>query len=85
MFSCSGVQSSATMPNKTCYRLPPDRADQIRTAPPVVMTVMEAAAYLACSPRKLRDLIQSQKVKSARIGARIVMRREWLDALLSGA
>lgn len=77
-----GVQHSTTMPNKTCYRLPPERADQIRTSPPVVMTVMEAAAYLACSPRKLRDLIQSRKIKSARVGAKILCRREWLDAFL---
>ena len=46
------------------------------------MTVMEAAAYLGCSPRKLRDLIQSRKVKSARVGSKIVIRREWLDAFL---
>ena len=64
------------------YRLSPEGAAQIRTTPPVVMTVMEGAAYLACSPRKLRDLIQSQRIKSARIGAKIVLRREWLDSFL---
>ena len=67
---------------KTRYRLPPERADLIRTAPPVVLTLMEAAAYLACSPRKLRDLIQARQIKSARVGAKIVIRREWLDAFL---
>lgn len=46
------------------------------------MTVMEGACYLACSPRKLRDLISDRKVKSARVGSKIVIRREWLDALL---
>lgn len=46
------------------------------------MTVMEAAAYLACSPRKLRDLIQERKLKSTRVGSKIVIRREWLDAML---
>lgn len=67
---------------KNCYRLPPEKAAIIRTAPPVVMTVMEASAYLACSPRKLRDLIQSRKVKATRVGSKIVIRKEWLDAML---
>jgi excisionase family DNA binding protein len=66
----------------TKYRLDPDKAVIIRTAPPVVMTLMEAAAYLACSPRKLRDLIADRRVKFARVGAKIVIRREWLDAFL---
>lgn len=78
----SAVQSSIRMKTSVCYRLPPEQAAQIRTSPPVVMTVMEAAAYLGCSPRKLRDLIQSRKVKSARVGSKIVIRREWLDAFL---
>ena len=77
-----GVQPSSTMKSIPCYRLPPDKAALIRTSPPVVMTVMEAAAYVACSPRKLRDLIQARTVKSARVGAKIVIRREWLDAFL---
>ncbi len=70
------------MERNTRYRLPPEEAALIRTSPPVVMTVMEAAAYVACSPRKLRDLIQERKVKSARVGFKIVIRREWLDAML---
>ena len=70
------------MKPKTCYRLPPERAAEIRTSPPVNMVIMEAAAYLACSPRKLRDLIQARKLKSTRIGSKIVIRREWLDAML---
>jgi excisionase family DNA binding protein len=43
---------------------------------------MEAAAYLTCSPRKLRDLILERKIKSARVGSKIVLRREWLDVFL---
>ena len=70
------------MKSTTCYRLPPERAAEIRTSPPVIMTVLEAAAYLACSPRKLRDLILARKVKSTRVGSKIVLRREWLDAML---
>ncbi len=64
------------------YRLDPDRAVVIRTSPPVVMTLMESAAYLACSPRKLRDLVAARRVKHARVGVKIVIRRDWLDAFL---
>ena len=71
-----------TEPSEKKYRLDPDKAAIIRTAPPVVMDVKEASAYLVCSPRKLRDLIASRQVKSARVGAKIVIRREWLDMFL---
>jgi len=47
------------------------------------MTVMEGAAYLGISPRKLRDIIQARMVKHARLGSRIIFRREYLDALLT--
>jgi excisionase family DNA binding protein len=69
-------------PTPTKYRLSEDKAAAIRTNPPCNMTVMEAASFIACSPRKLRELIQSRKIKSARVGAKIVIRREWLDAFL---
>ena len=64
------------------YRLAPDRAAIVRTSPPVVMTVMESAAYLAVSPRTIRQLIDRRKLKSTRVGSKIVIRREWLDAML---
>jgi len=71
-----------TEPSGKKYRLDPDKAAIIRTAPPVVMDVKEASAYLVCSPRKLRELIAGHRVKSARVGAKIVIRREWLDTFL---
>ncbi len=46
------------------------------------MTVMEGAAYARISPRKLRDEIQARRVKHARVGAKIILRREWLDEML---
>jgi excisionase family DNA binding protein len=49
---------------------------------PVVMDLKEASAYLVCSPRMLRDLVAAGRVKHARVGAKIVIRREWLDAFL---
>jgi excisionase family DNA binding protein len=91
---CRGKREDAVMPDvmpysatnqqplEKKYRLDPDRAAIIRTAPPVVMTLMESAAYLACSPRKLRDLVAARRVKHARVGAKIVIRRDWLDAFL---
>lgn len=67
------------------YRLSEDRATLIRTNPPVNMTVMEAAAYIGISPRKLRDLIASRRVKFARVGVKIIVRREYLDELVRAA
>jgi excisionase family DNA binding protein len=64
------------------YRLAPERAAMVRTAPPLVMDLKEASAYLVCSPRKLRDLVAARRIRSARVGAKIVIRREWLDAFL---
>ena len=71
-------------PTDSKYRLDFARAAVIRTAPPVVMDLKEASAYLVCSPRKLRSLIAAGQVKSARVGAKIVIRRQWLDAFLGG-
>jgi|GEM_PF-1701263 len=62
--------------------LSPDRAALIRSNPPVNMTLKEAAVYMACSPRKLRDLVLACRVKSARIGTKIVINRKWLDEYL---
>jgi excisionase family DNA binding protein len=64
------------------HRLPLDRAAEIRKEPPSVMTLMESAAFLTCSPRKLRELIAQNKVKCTRIGQRIVIKREWLESFL---
>lgn len=64
------------------YRLPRERADQIRAAPPAIMNLMEGSAYMVCSVRKLRALIAAGRVKSARCGAKILMRKEWLDTFL---
>ena len=70
------------IPARNKYRLSTDRADQIRIAPPLVLTLREAAAYIACSPRKLRYMLAAGDVKHRRIGNKIVVRREWLDSFL---
>jgi excisionase family DNA binding protein len=64
------------------YRLAPAKAVAVRTAPPLVMDLKEASDYLVCSPRKLRDLVAARRVRHARVGAKIVIRLEWLDAFL---
>jgi excisionase family DNA binding protein len=64
------------------YRLSAERAAIVRTAPPLVMDLKEASACLDCSPRKLRDLVAARRIKHARIGAKIVVRRDWLDGFL---
>jgi excisionase family DNA binding protein len=76
------IPETMTLPSKPKYGLDSARMAVVRTAPPVVMDLKEASAYLVCSPRKMRDLIASGRVKSARIGAKIVIRRQWLDAFL---
>jgi excisionase family DNA binding protein len=69
-------------PKLSKYRLAPDRAILIRTNPPLVMTLFEAAAYIACSPKRLRNLVNSRRITSVRHGVKIVIRREWLDTYL---
>ena len=73
--------ATAEKPVSTKYRLAADKAAVIRTNPPHNMSVMEGAAYIGISPRKLRDLIQARRVKCARIGSKIILRRECLDEL----
>lgn len=67
----------------TKYRLSPDKAALIRVNPPLNMSVMEGAAYLGCSPRKLRELIAARKVRHARLGKKIILRIAYLDELVS--
>jgi excisionase family DNA binding protein len=69
----------------TKYRLAADQAAVIRANPPSVMTIKESAAYLCISTRKLRDLINARRIKSARLGAKIVIKREYLDEAISVA
>ena len=64
------------------YRLAADKAAIVRTNPPHNMSIFEGAAYIGISPRKLRDLIRAGRVKHSRLGAKIILRREYLDDLL---
>ena len=41
-----------------------------------------AAAYLACDPRRIYDLVAMGRLRQAKDGRRLLFRREWLDAAL---
>ena len=56
----------------------------IRSNPPVNMSVLEASEYLNISERKLRDLIACAALRYARIGKRIILRKQDLDSFLEG-
>ena len=62
----------------------PVPATCIRANPPVNMSVLEASEYLNISERKLRDLIACAALRYARIGKRIILRKQDLDSFLEG-
>ncbi len=77
--------ATTTEKNGPCskYRLDAEAASAVRTNPPCVLNVLEAAAYLGISPRKIRDLLYARAIKHAKIGARIVIRKQYLDEFVS--
>jgi excisionase family DNA binding protein len=48
------------------------------------LDVAGAAAYMACKPQRVYDLVSAGRLRVAKDGARSVFRREWLDAYLLG-
>jgi len=60
----------------------PDSA-QIRSNPPVNMSLKEAALYLAVSERKLWDESSKGKIRAARIGSRLIFPRAELDRYIN--
>ena len=51
----------------------------IRSMPPSLLTVLEAAEYLIISERKIRDEIAKRMLGAARIGQRLIIRLRDLD------
>jgi excisionase family DNA binding protein len=72
-------EKTASLANESRYLQKVALAASVRINPPHVMTVFEGAAYLCVSPCKLRHLIWAGRIKHARIGSKIVLRRESLD------
>ena len=54
----------------------------IRSMPPRLLTVLEAAEYLIISERKTRDEIAKGMLRAARIGRRLIIRLSDLDDYL---
>lgn len=54
----------------------------LRSNPPNVMNVIEAATYIGISPRKLRDLIANREIRQVRIGTRCLLRLVDIDKYL---
>lgn len=47
------------------------------------LDVSEAATYLACSRKRIYDLVASRRLSVSRDGRRLLFRRSWLDACLN--
>lgn len=58
------------------------RAELTRAAHDPWLTVQEAAAYLRCKPKRIYDLSESGRLRTAKDGRRSLFRRSWLDAAL---
>ncbi len=59
-----------------------DATKAIRTNPPLIMSLMEAAAFLGISYRKIREDIQARRIPHIRLGGKILIRRDALMAAL---
>jgi excisionase family DNA binding protein len=49
-----------------------------------LLTVEQAATYLACKPKRVYDLCSQRRVPFAKDGSRTLLRRADLDAYLEG-
>ena len=54
----------------------------VRSNPPRNMSLIEAAAYMGFSPRKLRYEIAEGRIKAVRFGRRVILRLKDLDEAL---
>ena len=77
------VNHKPTMKKESIHRLSSDKSTNIRTNPPINMTLKEAAAYLTCSPRWIRDQIKDGTIKFHKVGSKYVFTRTELDAFLN--
>lgn len=86
MVNCSTRQKDETGPDPLTEWVDEDslKSHLIRANPPKVLSVPEGATFLGISERNLRELIALRKIKSCRIGRRIVIRLQDIDAYLEG-
>lgn len=84
--SCSasdgGYQSRGDSSSVPAPQAGLDPVAKIRVYPPAIMTLVEAATYLAVSKRTVEGLIATRQLRVSRLGRRVLIRREWLDDLV---
>jgi hypothetical protein len=72
---------------KRLFSLSQEEAQAVRTNPPKVMNLFEAAAYLHYSPRKVRDLVRLRRIPAINLSgeprAKLLFRLEDLEAVLA--
>jgi excisionase family DNA binding protein len=57
-------------------------ASELQANPPRYMSVRETALYLTTSERFLRGQIADRRIRFAKVGGRMILRREDLDLFL---
>ena len=62
---------------------PPQLTENLRRNPPIILTVPEASIYSTLSQRTLWQLISERKLKVRRIGARVLIRLQDMEAFLN--
>lgn len=60
----------------------PAQTSRVREGSLVNLTVPEAAEYLRLGERTVRELIARRALKAVRVGRRLILRRQDLDAFL---
>lgn len=68
--------------NKENTIIQPLEAYSLRANPPKILNVQEAAEYITCSVRKLRGEIAEGNIKVCRLGSRLIIRLQDLDAYI---
>jgi len=75
------VQQATKNGTKTA-RLSPEQTEIIRRNPPIYMNLLEAAAYLNCSPRKLRYDAKARLIPYLKLRGKLLFRRDAVDEAL---
>ncbi len=69
-------------PGEASKELSAEQIEAIRRNPPLHMSLVEAALYLGFSPRKLRQDLKARLFPHCKVGGRIIIRRDALDAAM---
>ena len=69
-------------PQEQPNKLSPEQVAAIRRDPPHDMSLLEAAAYIGCSPRKLRYDTKARLIPVIKLRGKLLFRRAALDEAL---